>query len=296
LPLFARGLAAGTWIITVAASSPIDARILVKTSAPTATPPNQTCASPPAITSGATLAVDLSNQEAAIADGCLPGSPDAAYDLSLATTRTSLVVGRFAQNEVGAVSIDLPTCTKADQLVCTTGSTPVRANKRALAPGDYRVVIADGEGAHDSLSAYVRDTVAPTIVSGADKCASPIVDIPAAGGFFTGDTTNATPDFDDACDTPTAPGGANDQVLRLVLAQPQHVIFDMSGSTYTTILDVRQGTTCPGTELTGDCYVGFTGSRSFLDLELAAGTYWIVIDGFGGAVGPWNLDVRVLPP
>ena len=42
--------------------------------------------------------------------------------------------------------------------------------------------------------------------------------------------------------------------------------------------------------------VGFTGDRSFLDRTLAAGTYFVQIDGYNGATGPWNLDVRVIPP
>jgi len=74
------------------------------------------------------------------------------------------------------------------------------------------------------------------------------------------------------------------------------VVLDAEGSSYTTILDVRQGSSCPGTPLVGGCYVGFTPQRSFLDLELEAGQYWIIVDGYAGGMGPWDLDVRVLPP
>src|SRR5262249_35243164 len=122
LPLFARSLAAGTWIVTVAATAPIDASIVVKTYPPTTTPPNQTCAAPPALPNGVTTAVDLSNQEDAIADGCFPGSPDAAYDLTLTNASDVLVIARFPQNEIGAVSFDAPPCTPADVAACGTGS------------------------------------------------------------------------------------------------------------------------------------------------------------------------------
>jgi hypothetical protein len=74
------------------------------------------------------------------------------------------------------------------------------------------------------------------------------------------------------------------------------VVLDMEGSTYTTILDVRQGPSCPGTPVMNGCYVGFGASKSFLDLELEAGAYWIIIDGYQLAKGPWELDVRILPP
>jgi hypothetical protein len=104
------------------------------------------------------------------------------------------------------------------------------------------------------------------------------------------------------CDAPGVPSpGAPDQVLSLNLKQAQRVVFDMEGSTYATILDVRQGATCPGqtvllTNNVGACFVGFDSERSFLDLELTPGQYWIVIGGYDLAKGPWALDVRVLPP
>jgi hypothetical protein len=85
-------------------------------------------------------------------------------------------------------------------------------------------------------------------------------------------------------------------MLRLDLAQPQRVVFDMSGSVFTTLLDIRKGAACPGLEIPNMCYVGFGPSRSFLDVPLGAGTHWIQLDGYAGEVGAFDLDVRVLPP
>jgi hypothetical protein len=284
-------------VITVAATSPIDASILVKLYAPTTAPPDQTCASPPAATVNQTVSVDLTNHEDAIKDGCFAGGPNAAYDLSLSVPSDVMVVGRFPQTELGGVSLDTPACDLASKVSCATGGTPQRLNKRNVLAGDYRVVINDSLGLLTSLTTLVRPTVAPTIVGGGANSCQDAVDIPAQGGFFTGDTTNASSKFDEGCDAPNVlPGGAPDEVLRLVLTQPQRVVLDMNGSTYTTILDVRSGSTCPGIDVPNACYVGFSGARSFLDLELQAGTYWIIIDGYAMAKGAWNLDVRVLPP
>ena len=295
-PLFARGLPPGTYVITVAATSPVDESILVKTYPPTTPPADESCASPPAAVENGTLAVDLSNNEAAIQDGCLPGSPSAAFDLPLAVASDVLLVGRMPENETGAVSLDDLTCTAAGRLACGTGSTPARVGKRNVPAGDYRAVLADALGEQDSLMALVRPTVPPTIVSSADVCATALT-IPPEGGFFTGDTSTANADYSDSCDSASSPPfGAPDQVLTLTLAQPERVVFDMEGSVYRTILDVHQGPSCPGPEVSGACYVGFTPARSFLDLELAAGQYWVVIDGYAGEKGSWNLDVRVLPP
>jgi hypothetical protein len=293
-PLFARGLPAGTYVVTVAATAAIDASVLVKTYAPTATPPGQTCAAPPPIAADVETAIDLAGQEDAIEDGCLPGSPNGAFALALPSPSDVLLVGRFAQGDTGAVSLDTPACTAATRLACAPGATPLRASKRGVAAGEYRVVVTSSIGAAAKVTAFVRPASAPVVVTGADTCATAI-DVPDGGAFFTGDTSASTADFDDGCDAPTAPGGAPDQVLRLVLAGPRHVILDMEGSTYTTILDVRKGLTCPGTSVPGACFVGFGGARSFLDLTLDAGTYWLVIDGYANDKGPWNLDVRVLP-
>jgi hypothetical protein len=298
VPIYARALAPGTYVVTVAATSPIDATVDVVLSPPSPMPPDQSCASPPAISPNATLAFDLANHQDAIKDGCFPGGPDAAYDLTLPTASDVLLVERISQTDQGAVALDTTAC--AASIACTKGSpgaTPVRVSKRNVAAGDYRAVVTDLLGFPGTLDALVRPTVAPTIIppGGADTCAM-AVDA-SAGGFFTGDTSKAKPDYGNPCDAPTSsPAGAPDQVLALNLARPQRVVLDMEGSMYTTILDVRQGPSCPGTPLGNGCYVGAEPERGFLDLRLQAGNYWIIIDGYQGASGPWNLDVRVLPP
>ena len=76
----------------------------------------------------------------------------------------------------------------------------------------------------------------------------------------------------------------------------QRVIFDMQGSSYATLLDIRKGDACPGAEVTRGCSAGYAPMRSFLDMTLDAGTYWVQVDGYGGEQGTWFLDVRMLDP
>jgi hypothetical protein len=296
-PLFGRNLQAGTYVLSVGATASIDASLLVQTSAPTIAPANQTCATAPPAPTNASIQVDLSNQEDAIRNGCLPGAPNAAYDLEVTVPSDVLIVARFPTSDLGAVSLNAPACAKADLVTCAMGATPQRISKRNLAPGSYRIVIANQLGHASSLMVLTRPTATATNVGAtSDDCKAPVTIAPT-GGFYTGDTTMTTADFDAGCDVAgSPPGGAPDQILKLVLAQPQHVVFDMSGSVYTTILDVRQGAMCPASETPDGCYVGFGASRSFLDQELQAGTYWVQIDGYNGSKGAWNLDVRVLPP
>jgi hypothetical protein len=44
------------------------------------------------------------------------------------------------------------------------------------------------------------------------------------------------------------------------------------------------------------CACGYYPERSFLDLQLEAGSYYLQVDGYAGASGPWFLDVRVVDP
>ena len=103
------------------------------------------------------------------------------------------------------------------------------------------------------------------------------------------------PSLMSGCDAPNQ-AGERAQVLALNLTKQQRVVLDMEGSSYETLLELRQGPSCPGDPVNNGCYVGFGAQRSFLDIELTAGSYWIYAAGYNGADGAWDLDVRVLPP
>ncbi len=293
--LYEQDLPPGTYIITVAGTAPIDATLDVELSAPTPPTSDETCAAPPALASGVLATFDLGNHGSAIRDGCFAGGPDLAYDLRLGTASDVLLVEQLPQSESGGLSLDAIDCSPTTRLGCTTAHTPLRLGRRNVRAGDFRVVVADQLGLAGSVEAFVRPTVAPTILpaGGAMTCAQ-AVDA-SSGGFFTGDTSTVAPGYSSGCDAPTQ-AGERFQLLSLTLPQAQRVVLDMEGSSYQTLLDVRQGPTCPGTPVGNGCYVAFDAQRSFLDLELGAGSYWVLVGGYDGAAGPWQLDVRVLPP
>jgi hypothetical protein len=296
-PLYERSLPPGTYVLAVGSNGSIDATLEVEPSPPSPIPTDQTCASPPTITAEQTLDYDLSNHENAIKDGCLASGPDAAYDLSLAAASDVLLIDRFPQTETGAVSLDQTTCSAAGNLACDAEGTPARVGKRNVPAGDYRVVVSDQLGLQGTVQALVRPSVQPTLIppGGADTCALSVD--ASSGGFFSGNTSTAKADYGEGCDAADQPAaGAPDQVLALNLTQPSRVVLDMEGSSYTTLLEVTQGPACPGDPVPDACFVGFGAQRSFLDLELDGGQYWIVVDGYAGAAGAWNLDVRILPP
>lgn len=295
--LLEEDLQPGTYVVTLGATAPIDATLDVELSTATPPGPDQTCAGPPAIMPNGRVSFDLSANESAIKDGCYAQGPDAAYDLSLAATSDVLLIERIPQTDVGGVSLDGPACDMASKLACDVEGTPVRIGRRYVPAGDYRVVVADELGLQGTVDALVRDTVAPTVLpSGAAASCAAAVDI-SNGGYFIGDTGTVAQDFTSGCDSPTSPpGGEQAQVLSLNLAHDQRVVFDMEGSDYETLLDVREGPACPGAPTVNGCYVGFSSQRSFLDMELTAGPYFVLVSGFDGAKGTWGLDVRILPP
>jgi len=171
----------------------------------------------------------------------------------------------------------------------------VRARAYAVAPGTYRVVAESLLGDPISLTAFTRPAVPATLVALADDC-SAAFEVPSFGGRFQGNTANAHADYSAGCDVGNQPkNGAPDQMLHLALSRKSRVIFDMADSSYATMLSVRSGTACPGTELPLSCAAGYLPERSYLDLDLDAGDYYVQIDGYAGAFGAWSLDVYVTP-
>jgi hypothetical protein len=290
-------LPAGTYYVAVSASAPTVAMVTVELAAPTSPSADETCVGSPALAPNHTLPVALGSHQDDVDLGCITGAPDAAYALDLAGPSDVLLVERFAQGDKGAVGLATPVCNAATALGCSLGYTsPARFSKRNVPAGSYRVVAESQLGEDVELTAFVRPAVPPTVVPFADGCADAFA-IPPAGGFFQGNTANANADFSAGCDVGgVSGGGARDQLLSLELAAPKRVILDMTGSSYSTVLDVRRGPACPGIEVLHGCAVGYQSPRSYLDLQLDAGTYFIQIDGLQLDEGQWFLDVRVVDP
>jgi hypothetical protein len=288
----------GTYFVAVSSTAPTDIAVTLEVLPPTMLASDETCTGSPILAANKTIDVDLSTHQDDINIGCLPGAVDAAYELDLANASDVLVVQRIAQQDFGAIEIASPACDVASKIVCGSGqSSPIRASRRNLAAGPYRVISESLFGAPVQMTAFVRDAVPPTLVPFADACAD-VQKIPSTGGFFQGNTANAAASFDSGCDQGGVPAkGAPDQILQLDLPAKKRVILNMDGSSYTTLLDVRKGPACPGVEVPMGCAVGFgQTTKSFLDLTLDAGTYFLQIDGYALDKGPWFLDVRVVDP
>ncbi|NUO48596.1 MAG: hypothetical protein HOV80_07040 [Polyangiaceae bacterium] len=295
--IFRHNLPAGDHYVAVSATAPTMLSLNVITSAPTLPPPDEDCTGTAALVPGQTVDVSFIDHQDDIALGCFGAAPDAAYELSLGVASDVLLVERISGGDIGAIHLAAPACEVPDLLACEIGgNSPVRVRKRNVAAGDYRVVAETNLGQPAQVTAFVRNYAPAVLVPFADACANAQV-IPPGGGFFQGNTSNATADFSAGCDSGGGPAnGAKDQLLVLSLDAPKRVVLDMQGSQYETLLDVRKGPSCPGTEVPLGCTVALGTQKSFLDLELDAGTYYIQIDGFGTDAGAWVLDVHVVDP
>ncbi|MFO0759083.1 MAG: putative metal-binding motif-containing protein [Byssovorax sp.] len=296
--IFRHSLAPGTYYVSVSATAPTNVLVDVELHPPTPLPPDESCNGAPLLPPNKTVPVSMASHQDDINLGCFTSAIDAARELDLTEPSDVLLVERIAQGDLGSIQLSDVACAgPASQLACGQGApSPVRARKHNVPAGQYRVVAESGQGEDVQVTAFVRPTAVPILVPFADNCAD-VFTLPPEGGLFQGNTANANADFNAGCDQGGVPQGtARDQIMKLVLASTKRVVLDMGGSGYTTLLDVRKGPNCPGDEMFQSCAVGYYQDRSYLDLTLAAGTYFIQIDGFNMDKGPWFLDMRVVDP
>lgn len=294
--LFWRALDPGEYFIRLSATGPTDLTLRATASPPTDPPADESCSGAPPLTPNETLDVSLDDHVDDIRLGCLEGAPDAAFALDLSERSDVLVVERLSEGDEGAVSLVRADCS-AEPLFCASGNELlVRAAAHDVEPGDYRVVVESLRQSPTSVTPLVRPAAPPTLVAFADTCED-AVPIGPSGGFFQGNTANASADYEASCDRGGGgAGGGPDQMLALSLSERRRVVLDMRGSSYSTILNVRRGPGCPGEGIVNACTAAVSSDRSFLDLVLDAGTYYVQIDGYGGDEGPWFLDAYVIPP
>jgi hypothetical protein len=293
--LKARALGPGSYVIALSATGPTEVGLSLELRPPSTAPLGDQCSTSPALTANRTEALSFIDHLDDIAAGCSAGSLDTARALDLVAPSDVLLVARFSPGDGGAVALVDAACRVDGALACAQNvGVLARASHSGLLAGQYAVVVESAQGLPATLIAAVRPPGAPTLIPSSDSCGDS-VSIGAAGGFFQGNTSNAAADFSASCDFATNVG-APDQLLRFVLEEPRRVIFDMRGSDFDTLLNVRRGPACPGEEVEGACSVLGGGDRSFLDLDLEAGEYFVQIDGYAGAGGNWFLNVFVLDP
>jgi hypothetical protein len=295
--LFARSLEPGTYYLAVGSTGPSQIDVRVSVMPPGVVPEYEGCDDPPLLASGETRALALETSADSVNPDCLVGAPDATFALELTEASDVLLVGRLSEGDLGGLSLTGPDCSAEQRRACQIGAqSPVRAVSKSVPAGDHRVIAESALGAPMTLTAFVRPAAQATLVAFADTC-DDALEIPETGGRFLGNTNSAEADYEASCDFASSlPGGAAEQMLKLVLTEERRVVLDLGLSDYETLLVVRDASSCPGKELTRAGAPGYVAGRSFLDRVLPAGEYFVQIDGYDRAVGNWVLDVFVTDP
>jgi hypothetical protein len=294
-PLVVPFVAAGSYVVTVATTTAPSVELRA-TLGPAATPAaGDSCFTPLVVAPGSRVTASLDLRADLVRSGCLPGGSTVAFRVDLPSPADVMLVGRVPPNALGGLAVHDALCTPGAPRSCTLGNTPLHVVRRAEPAGPLLASVSSNGGGSASLAAYTRPPAADVPVIGGGTCATAIP-IPATGGRFSGDSSAEPSSVGTSCDTGLSNPRAPTQLFRLDLQARTRVALSTNGSGFATIASIRSGATCPGLEVPEACNVGFTSARSFLDRVLDAGTHWVVLTGFGGAKGSWNLDVFTSAP
>ena len=294
--LFARALEPGKYSVLASSTGPSALNLLLELEPASGPPDTDDCATAPAFPASGSATIAMAEHTDSIVPGCLAGAVDAAYSLTIEEPSDVLLLQNFSEVDQTAVGLSTSDCGGPMALTCGSADvSPLRVVVVSLAPGEYRVISESAQANSVRLSVFQRPASTPVLVPFSDDCETAAV-IPETGGHFSGNTATAGANYVASCDSAwSEPPGAPDQMLRLSLTEPRRVIFDMRGSEYETLLVVRRADECPGAELEFGCSPNFGLADSYLDLTLDSGDYFVQIDGYDQASGPWQLEVFTAP-
>src|SRR5437667_66933 len=165
----------------------------------------------------------------------------------------------------------------------------------------YFIVVDGYGGAQGTFSLTVTPplpTVTTTTLPGGGACGSPIV-IPASGGTFSGATSGTSALVGSCGSSGTAP----ERVCQWTPAVSGTATIQTcgAGTTFDTVLYLRSGACASGSEVAAGCNddacanaTGLNRASRITPTVTAGQTYFIVVDGYGGAQGTFGMTVT--PP
>lgn len=217
--------------------------------------------------------------------------PDVVYRVSLQQgdrVRASLA----PSNTQWDSSLYLVTSCSAVAQSCVAGQdngNPEEIDYTAAMAGDYFLIVDGFANAGGTYSLTINISAAPI---GNDQCAGAIN--VTAGGSFTGDTTNATNDYNPGAGGCTGyAAAANDVAYSVTLAAGERLQASLTATWDASLYVVSNCAMAAATCLSGQD----DGNPEQIDFTAAqAGTYYVIVDGWGAARGTFSLDVSISPP
>ncbi|MDH5493431.1 MAG: putative metal-binding motif-containing protein [Myxococcales bacterium] len=282
----------GSYFIIVEGSSSreIDFSLDAQLLAPTPVPAGDTCATAIPMELGIPVIGTLADKQDDHVSTCSYFYREAVYRIDLLEpSDISLEVD--GRGTYMSLSLRSDCLDSATELRCLSGS-PARTSLRGLPAGIYYVHIEAYSGTGFEIRSTVRPPTPIVPVSGNGTCAS-AHGFGEAGGVFSGDTTGLLDNLGASCGLGAS---SADAFFRFDLTTPRRLIATTDGSAFDTVLHLHRGA-CGSLSEIGCDDDGGEGTRSRLDLPLEAGTYLLVVDGFGsGAAGRYELEVQLAAP
>jgi len=187
-------------------------------------------------------------------------------------------------------------CTNATGLFRASRLTP------SVTLGHTYFIVVDGYGGAQGTFSLTITPPAPTTTTttlpGGGGCSSPIT-IPASGGTVSGATSGASALVGSCGSSGTAP----ERVYQWTPAVSGTATIQTcgAGTTFDTVLYLRSGACASGPEMAAGCNddactnaTGLYRASRLTPTVTAGQTYFIVVDGYGGAQGTFSLTVT--PP
>ena len=219
------------------------------------------------------------------AGSCAPGMfPDQIFNITLAA-RSRVVIdlqAASANQTVFIVGGSCPIGGGAVEKGCAKGmNLATHLDLIDLAAGSYWIYV-DGSGGPSDFT--ITWQALPPVVPGSCGQPTPLTEgTPRIGDTNAGLLDNAFP---------TCSGNGADHVYSFTLAAPRKVVIDLSNGTFASALYVH-ATTCNGKE--AGCVAG-NGTESLTLPNLAAGTYYVFVDGQNGASGSYDIVYHTFAP
>jgi len=284
-------LPAGSWFIVVEGSSlrEVDFTLNVEIAPPTPASVGDSCATAIPLVLGTNTLGTLADKEDDLSTTCSVFLKDAVYSYTL-TERSNVSITVDGGTSFMYQSVRTTCDDSATKLRCTSGF-PSAVRLLDQAPGTYFVIVESSSGTGFNILVEASAPTPVTVVTGNENCttAHPVT---LAGGLFAGDTTTMLSDIGASCG---GGAGSNDAVFVLTLGAVTRVVASTEGSAFDTVLHLHQGTCTSGADVHCDDDGG-AGTSSRIDTSLNAGTWYIVVDGFGtGSAGAYLLDLQVGP-
>ena len=212
------------------------------------------------------------------------GGADVVYRLDVA--RPALLSARIRSDE-GEHKLSLQrSCGAHDgQLACG------RAVDHALEPGTYWVVVKA-----ETASGFVRFRLGYRLQDQAGSlaaCRSP--EVLTLGHTATGSTANRPDQFSSSCGGDRDAQGSPDRVYRFDLRSDAMVTVRMRSLDFPGLISLRRSCDQDASEI--KCERGIPGGLTTMSTALAAGTYYVVVDGIGeNSEGNYTLEVQAPTP